>query len=126
MNYKRQQGMSLLGWIIVLIVAGIFASVGIKLVPHYMNNKTLEKLITSVEREKATGVQVRNPAELYAHIEKGMGVNNIRDLRARDIMEVRADGGMLHVHVNYEVREKFLKNIDLVVSFDKEYRVRNQ
>ncbi len=126
MNYKRQQGMSLLGWVVVLILVAFFASIGFKLIPHYMNNKTLEKLITSVERDKASGIPVRNVGEFYAHIEKGMGVNNIRDLKARDIMEVRVEGGEFFVKVNYEVREKAVKNIDLVVSFDKEYRVRNQ
>lgn len=126
MNSAKQRGMSLLGWLVVLILAGFFASVAFKLLPHYMDNKALDKMISAVDREAASGVKVGSVGEFYSYINKGMQVNNIRDLKATDIMKARQEGGELQVELKYEVREKILKNIDLVVSFDKQYRVRNQ
>ncbi|TDQ40196.1 DUF4845 domain-containing protein [Thiopseudomonas denitrificans] len=126
MNSAKQRGVSLTGWLVILILAGFFASVGFKLFPHYMDNRALDKMITAVDRDAASGVRVHNVGEFYSHINKNMQVNNIRDLNAADIMDVRAEAGEFHVRLKYEVREKILKNIDLVVSFDKEYRVRNQ
>lgn len=126
MNTRKQRGVSLTGWLVILILAGFFASVGFKILPHYMDNRALDKMITAVERDAASGIQIRNAGEFRSYINKNMQVNNIRNLTAADIMDVRTEGADLYVHLNYEVREKILKNIDLVVSFDKEYRVRTQ
>ena len=127
MNKVEQQGMSLLGGLVVVILIGFFASIGFKLLPHYMDNRALEKIITGVEQGAATSsAQVRSVGDFYAHVDKNMQVNNIRDLSSRDIMEIRLEGAEFVAHLNYEVREKFIKNIDLVMSFDKEYRVRAQ
>lgn len=126
MNTRKQRGVSLTGWLVILILAGFFASVGFKILPHYMDNRALDKMITAVEPDAASGIQIRNAGEFRSYINKNMQVNNIRNLTAADIMDVRTEGADLYVHLNYEVREKILKNIDLVVSFDKEYRVRTQ
>lgn len=126
MNYKQQRGMSLLGWVVVLILVGFFASIAFKVIPHYMDNKTLDKLITSAEGSSVAGQQINTPGDFYRLIEKGMEVNSIRHIKARDIMDVRAEGGTLSVHVKYEAREALIKNLSVVLSFDKEYRVRTQ
>lgn len=126
MNSTKQRGISLMGWLVILILAGFFASIAFKVLPHYMDNRALDKVISSVDREAATGLRIRSVGEFYNHVEKNMQINNIRDLKAADIMEIRAEGADFYVHLEYEVREKILKNIDLVVSFDKEYRVRIQ
>lgn len=126
MNSAKQRGVSFTGWLIILVLTGFFASIGFKLLPHYMDNKALDKMITGVERDTAGGLRVSSVGDFYAYINKNMQVNNINNLKAADILDVRSEAGELYVHMKYEVREKILKNIDLVVSFDKEYRVRIQ
>lgn len=126
MNNSKQQGNSLVKGLLILILVGFFASIGFKVIPHYMDNKTLDKLITAVERDRPSVGQVRSPEDFYRHIEKGLNVNSVYSLKARDIMDVRAEGGTLYVRVKYEARENMLKNLDLVLNFDKEYRVRTQ
>jgi len=126
MNSAKQRGISLTGWLVILVLTGFFASVGFKILPHYMDNRALDKMIRAVDRDVASGISVRNAGEFRSYINKNMQINSIRNLNAADIMEVRAEGPELFVHLDYEVREKILKNIDLVVSFDKKYRVRTQ
>ena len=126
MNSAKQRGMSLTGWLVILILAGFFASIGFKILPHYMDNRALDKMIMAVDRNAGGASGVHNAGEFYSYASKNMQVNNIRNLAARDIMDVRVEGPDLFVHLKYEVREKILKNIDLVVSFDKEYRMRTQ
>lgn len=121
---NTQQGMSIMGWIVVLLVVGFFATITFKVVPHFIDNKALQKVIVAVETDSSTAGRVKSVAEFYAHINKGLQVNNIRDLRAEDAIDIRQDGGEFVVHMKYEKREPVLKNIDLVVNFDKEYRVR--
>ncbi|ARS49826.1 hypothetical protein PSMEN_16060 [Ectopseudomonas mendocina] len=123
MNFARsQQGLSILGWLVVLAVVAFFASTAFKVMPHYLDYMSLEKIITSVETDKAS--DVRTVGDFYNHVSKGMQVNNIRDLNMREAMQVKVENNEFLVHLKYEKREPLIENLDLVVNFDKEFRVR--
>ena len=119
---RSQQGLSILGWLMVLTVVAFFASTAFKVMPHYLDYMSLEKIITSVETDKAS--DVRTVGEFYNHVSKGMQVNNIRDLNMRDALQVKVENNEFLVHLKYEKREPLIENLDLVVNFDKEFRVR--
>jgi len=119
---RSQQGLSILGWLMVLAVVAFFASTAFKVLPHYMDYMSMEKIITSVETDKAS--DVRTVGEFYSHVSKGMQVNNIRDLNLRDVLKVTQENNEFRVHLKYEKREPLIENLDLVVNFDKEFRVR--
>jgi len=119
---RSQQGLSILGWLMVLAVVAFFASTAFKVMPHYLDYMSLENIITSVETDKAS--DVRTVGEFYNHVSKGMQVNNIRDLNMRDALQVKVENNEFLVHLKYEKREPLIENLDLVVNFDKEFRVR--
>lgn len=119
---RSQQGLSILSWLMVLAVVAFFASTGFKVLPHYLDYMSMEKIITSVETDKAA--QVRTVGEFYSHVDRGMQVNSIRDLNLRDVMQVKVENNEFRVHLKYEKREPLIENLDLVVNFDKEFRVR--
>ncbi|GIZ11145.1 DUF4845 domain-containing protein [Pseudomonas sp. NCCP-436] len=119
---RSQQGLSFLGWLVVLAVVAFFASAAFKLFPHYMDYMALQKVITSVETEALA--EVRSVGDFYVHVSKGMQVNGINDLAPRDIMDVKMENHEFRVHLKYEKREPLIENIGLVVDFDKEFRVR--
>lgn len=120
---RSQKGMSLLGWMVVLALVAFFASTGFKMFPHYMDYMALENIITKVEAEP-TGVT--SIPDFYTHIEKGMSVNGIRDLKLRDVVEIKQENNAFLVHLKYERREHLIENLDLVANFDKEFRIRPQ
>jgi len=119
---RSQQGLSMLSWLVVLIVVAFFASTAFKVLPHYLDFFSLQKIVTSVETEKA--LEIRSPAAFYEHVSRGMQVNNIRDLNMREVMDVRMENNDFYVRLKYEKREPLIENLDLVVHFDREYRVR--
>lgn len=100
---RSQQGLSILGWLMVLAVVAFFASTAFKVMPHYLDYMSLEKIITSVETDKAS--DVRTVGEFYNHVSKGMQVNNIRDLNMRDALQVKVENNEFLVHLKYEKRE---------------------
>ena len=67
---RSQQGLSILGWLMVLAVVAFFSSTAFKVMPHYLDYMSLEKIITSVETDKAS--DVRTVGEFYNHVSKGM------------------------------------------------------
>ncbi len=121
---RAQRGASILTWLVILAFAAFFASAAFKLIPHYMDNKALEKAIMAVEEDKTVGDKIQSASDFYSYISKSMQVNSIRDLKMDDIIEISQKNNDFLVHLKYEQREPLIKNIDLVVSFDKKYRVR--
>ncbi len=119
---RSQKGMSLLGWIVTLAVLAFLASTAFKLFPHYMDYYALQKIITKVESEPAQIVSVR---DFYDHIQKGMGVNSIR-LDLKKVLEIKQENDLFLLHLKYEQREHLIENLDLVATFDKEFRIRPQ
>lgn len=121
---RSQKGMSMLGWMVVLALVAFFASTAFKMFPHYMDFWALEKAIISVETERAS--EVRTVRDFYAHVEKAMQVNGIRDIKLDDVLEVKLEGNEFLAHLKYEKREPLIENLDLVANFDKEFRIRAQ
>ena len=119
---RSQKGMSILGWLMVLALIAFFASAAFKVLPHYFDYMSLEKIITSVETDKA--MEIRSVGEFYGHVIRGMEVNSIRDLNLKDALKVTIENNEFRAHLKYEKREPLIQNIDLVVRLDKEFRVR--
>ncbi|MDH4567887.1 DUF4845 domain-containing protein [Pseudomonas sp. BN414] len=121
---RKQKGMSVMGWLLVLALVAFLASTAFKVIPHYLDFFSLEKIITSVETEKA--LEIRTIPDFYSHVSKGMQVNGIRDLDLDKALKVTLENNEFQAHLQYEKREPLVENLDLVVRFDKEFRVRAQ
>lgn len=119
---RSQRGLSLLGWMMVLAIVAFLASTAFKIIPHYMDYYALEKLITSVENEKGQGIST--PADFRDYVRKGMQVNSIRDIDLDKALDVKLENNDFYATLKYEKREPLIENLDLVVHFDKEFRVR--
>ena len=123
MSFARSQnGLSMLSWLVVLALVAFFASTAFKMLPHYMDYMSLDKVITSVEPEQAE--EIRSVGEFYTHVSKGLQVNGIRDFDLRDALKVEIQDNEFRAHLKYEKREPLISNLDLVANFDKEYRLR--
>lgn len=112
----------MLSWMLVLVLVAFFASAAFKVLPHYFDYMSMEKIITSVETEASGDVRTINA--FMGHVSRGMEVNSIRDLPLKDVLKVKLENNEFHAHLKYERREPLIRNIDLVVRFDKEFRVR--
>ncbi|MEX6504159.1 DUF4845 domain-containing protein [Pseudomonas zhanjiangensis] len=119
---RSQKGLSILSWLVVLAVVAFLASAVFKVLPHYLDYMSMEKIITSVETDASQ--DVRSVGAFYGHVVRGMEVNSIRDLDVKEVLKVKLENNEFRAHLKYEKREPLIENIDLVVHFDKEFRVR--
>jgi hypothetical protein len=112
---NRQQGITLIGFIIVASFIGLFVLAAIKLVPVYMEyaqiESTLEKVRDEFEGERPSVEQLR-----YA-IERHFDINSVRTLSARDIKISRVEGGF-EMRATYDGRTSYIGNLFLVAEFD--------
>ncbi len=119
---RSQGGWSLLNVMLVLSLVAVIASGVFKMLPHYLDFMSLEEIVTSVENDKAANV--RTIGELKARLSKGMQVNSIRGINLDEAVTIKIENNEFRVHLKYERREPFIRNLDLVARFDKEFRVR--
>lgn len=120
----RQSGITLLGFVIVLAVAGIFAFVGMKLFPAYSEYYNVVSAMEQIAREP--GSARWSPAEILTSLEKRMYVNYVdeRFVNKRSFQIKRAGSGYT-LSVKYERREPMVYNIDYVAKFERTVQIGN-
>ncbi|MBL4834908.1 MAG: DUF4845 domain-containing protein [Pseudomonas sp.] len=118
-----QKGMSFFGWlaVIALIIFGLV--IAMKLVPIYLDHFALREMVTKVNEDPT--ISINSIREFNSYIDKGMQINSIRDINAREAIKITASGTNAYtVQIAYEVRTPALQNVDLLVHFDETHIVR--
>lgn len=118
----RQSGITLLGFIIVLAVVGIFAFVGMKLFPAYSEYYNVVSAMEQIAREP--GSARWSPAEILNSLEKRMYINFVDEkfVNKRSFQIKRAGNGYT-LSVKYERREPMVYNIDYVAKFERTVQI---
>ena len=109
-----QRGMTTISLAVLIIVIVFFLTLGIKLVPVYLEHFNVVQSLKSVKEEAQPGLAVR---DIISMINDRLSMNDVTSVKKRDIKVDRQAKGSV-VTVAYEVRRHALGNIDLVISFD--------
>lgn len=118
---SSQKGWSFTG-VLLAVALGIFLlSVAFKLVPHYLDNREMKKIINAVDSNRA--LEISTVSEFYSYVGKSMQVNSIRDVDLNKALSVTVENNRFLAHLKYEKREPLIQNVDLVVMFDDTFSV---
>lgn len=113
---KRQRGLGMLQWALVIAVAGFFLLFAFKVVPLYAENRYVESALRSLE---TGGEKVEQMAD--AEIKKKLGnfylINNVRSEGPTKNIKIDRRSEDLLITIDYETRVPLFYNIDLVLSF---------
>lgn len=116
MQRKTQRGASILGimlFVIILVsIIKVFATIG----PAYYDYYTIDKIIHSLFRDGRGGTV----EDFKRGLSDRFQINNIRN-KSPDDFTYKTEGKQLVVDLDYEVREKFVGNLDLIMHFKKTY-----
>ena len=113
----KQSGITLIGFLILLIIFGFFAFMAMKLVPAYIEYAGVVKAMNQISTGSMDGKSVQ---EIRAELMFKMNFQYVDDaaVKPTDINIVQGDGGT-QLNVNYDKDIPFLYNIDFLVHFDK-------
>lgn len=117
---KQQQGMTFIGWLIVLGLIAFFAILVLRLVPNYLEYFKVESTLESLENEP--GITEKSPAEIRSLISRRFDVNDVEHVTAKDV-KVTRDSGRTIISIKYEVRVPIMGNVDAVTKFDKSVEI---
>lgn len=121
---KKQAGMTLIGWVIVLAIVGFFAALSMRLFPMYQEYYGVVTVMKGMESEitanKLTKQQVMNL------LSKRFNTGYIFSVK-KDNIQLQRGKNNVHIDkiiIDYEVREPFIAHISLVANFHLEAKAR--
>ena len=115
-NMGKQRGITLLGFIMVMAIVGIFAFVGFKLFPvyaeYYSAVTDLKAACAESDAPNANLSQMRDKLNRRFNISYVDSINTSKDLK------LVKEGDMKLLNIKYEVRRPLIYNLDFVAKFD--------
>ena len=118
---NHQQGMTFIGLLFILAMAGVIVYAGIRLAPLYLNYMKVARTMESVAAE-AKGDNP-DPAALRTSIDRHFNIEDPTGVTTKDI-EITKDDGGVQMHVAYDDSVPYVANVSLSVHFEKTVTVR--
>lgn len=118
---QRQRGLGLWGWIMVLGIIGFVALVTLQLVPIYLAELSIQRVVKAAANDSANG-SLPLP-ELRKAMRTRWDVEGITTLRVEDIKLVKTPAGRA-LSYDYEARAELFYNISLVVHFQNSFNMK--
>lgn len=112
---RTQSGLTLLGFILILAVAGIFIYVGMKVVPMYSEYYSVKQSLKGLAVEP--GINNASPDRIRSLFFRRLYVNYSDNVKPENVKIERMEGGW-KMTVKYEVRRALISNLDVVGNFE--------
>ncbi len=112
---RKQSGMTLIGFLTVLAIAGFAAYVAMRLFPMYQEYYSVRSAMKGLADEP--NVADMDPARVQDLFFRRLDINYSNSLKPQNVKIERVEGGWL-MKVDYEVRRPLVGNLDVVGKFD--------
>lgn len=114
---RTQSGMTLIGFILVLAVAGVFIYMGMKLIPMYSEYYAVKQAMKELSQE--SGISQNDPGKIKDLFFRRLYISYSDNVKPENVKLARRDAGYL-MTVDYEVRRPLIANLDVVGHFKVE------
>jgi hypothetical protein len=119
--HSKQRGVTLIGWIILLIPIAILGYAGLRLAPIYLNYMKVTRSMNQLVSEMHS-LDSSSASAIRTSLEKHLDVESVDYPSIKDFEIRRADGVWI-VETSYQESAPLFSNISLDVSFDKSVQI---
>jgi len=112
---KSQRGITLLGFLIILMLAAFFAYLGMRLVPVYLEDYSVKKCLQELTEEP--GIGQKTPEQIKDALFRKFYISYVTTPKAKDLKVVR-EGNSYTAQMKYEARGPLFYNLEYIASFD--------
>ncbi|MCZ6797482.1 MAG: DUF4845 domain-containing protein [Gammaproteobacteria bacterium] len=102
---NRQNGMTFIGIVMLLVVIALIALTAVKIIPIYIENFAVKSVLTSVENDHR--VDPKSKAAIWESIKKRLYINEVRIIKKEHVTMSRKNGKTT-VTIEYESRRPYL------------------
>lgn len=115
-----QKGMGMTEIMVLLVIIGFVATTAVKLGPVYLDNSTVTSAFESIQEDYAgKDIQEISNTDIKRKLGKYFQVNMVSSEIEKSIEVVRK-GRSVIVKSDYEIRQPFMGNVEIVVVFQNE------
>jgi hypothetical protein len=113
-SLKQQQGLSIIGLLVFLLMAGALGFFGLKVGPTYLENWTLKKMMQELQTDDDV---IGKPASTVRNmVMKRIRINGVYSLSPRNV-NIQRRGAYNVVTLDYTVAKKLAGNMEVVMTF---------
>jgi Domain of unknown function (DUF4845) len=117
--FRRQRGITLIGWVVLLIPVAIVGYMAIRLVPVYLNYmRVAHSVDATITEMKADEASTLTPNIIRSTLGKHFDIESITFPDEKDVAITR-DGTGWTIEAKFEDTAPLFGNIALVIDFDK-------
>jgi Domain of unknown function (DUF4845) len=120
-SLKRQNGMTAIGWLIVLVLIGFFVLLTLRMLPSYLEYYKVVSTLDSLQKETS----LDSPDAIRKLLDRRFNISYVESIEPKDVI-IKAMGPNFRVIADYESRKHIFANVDVVMSFYKEVLVRTR
>lgn len=121
MKIRRQRGLTLIGFIIVLAIGLLFAYTGMRIIPMYLEYHALISALETLR--KTPGAADMTPHRIRNNLVNSLWVSYSSNNIKREHIRIKRSDGVI-VSVSYEVRKPWIGNLDIIGRFDRSVKLR--
>ncbi len=112
-NYKKQNGVTLLGLMLVSVVVIVFALVGMKVVPAYMEFLSVKKVLSTMKQEPLAEMSDK---DIRTSFDKRASIAYISVVKGSDLI-IEKNGDKKELVMEYQVIKPIAGNISVLIDF---------
>jgi len=117
---NRQKGLTFISIMIILGLIAFFVMIALKVGPIYMNHNKVVSTLAAVEG--MNGIENMSKREIELTIAKRLSMNYVDKIK-HDDFEIKRQGNLLNVSIDYERVEKLMGNLSVLVEFSESFEV---
>jgi hypothetical protein len=120
---SHQNGMTLISFLLIFVVAGFFILLTLKLMPVYLDHMKVKSSLQGLKNE--SGLAEKTPQEIKKMLQKRWDINSIEGITAEDNVYIEKNSSMMTIQIIYEVEKPVLGNMSALMKFDDSITVGN-
>ena len=111
-NFRLQRGVTITGLVIVLIVLVFAALLAFKVIPPYMEFRTMKNAIQAIARER----QGASVADIRRAFESRQAIDDFQSVKAADL-DISKQGNTVVIAFAYRKEAPLFSNVGLFIDF---------
>ena len=120
MNIRKQKGLTLIGFVVMLSFVLFIAFIGMKIGPIYMEYYSVVSAMNGVASER--GSARLSPFDIIVKVLNRLYVSySTENVKEKHIKITRGNG--VSLRIAYEVRKPVIGNLDVVAKFDRSVKL---
>ncbi|MBN1378085.1 MAG: DUF4845 domain-containing protein [Gammaproteobacteria bacterium] len=119
---KKQRGISMLGWVVIIMMIVVIGTGVLKLMPVYLEYYNVVSILENMKEDNA--LKGATKQQIASTFIKRMEINGINSLQKGDYSITKVEGKKAYdIQIYYEVRKTLMGNLSIVATFDRSVEV---